>query len=90
MERPVLGALGKGRKMNQARRKEIARVQGVLAQLLTEVENLQSDEQEAFDNLPESLQYGERGEKMEDAIDDLQSTIDAIEEAINNLELAAA
>ena len=36
-------------------------------------------EQEAFDNMPESLQDGERGQKAQDGLDLLQEAIEALE-----------
>lgn len=38
------------------------------------------EEQEAFDNLPEGLQMSERGERMEEIIDLLESARDTYEE----------
>lgn len=46
-------------------------------------------EQEALDNMPESLQEGERGEAMQDAIDNLSSAMDSVEEAVDSLEEAS-
>lgn len=42
--------------------------------------------QEAFDNMPESLQGSWRGTESEDAQGSLESAIDALEEAIACLE----
>ena len=52
--------------------KFIDRAQSVL-------EELWEEEQENFDNLPEGLQEGEKGERM-------QENIDALEEFLDNLE----
>ncbi len=46
------------------------------------------EEQEAFDNLPESLQETERGEKMSNAIEQMDYAISSIEDAIDNIEEA--
>ncbi|MBO5969886.1 MAG: hypothetical protein J6S14_15470 [Clostridia bacterium] len=45
-------------------------------EILAEVEE---EEQEAFDNLPDSLQLSEKGEKMEDAISNLQEAEEALD-----------
>lgn len=45
------------------------------------VEGLRDEEQEAFDGLPESLQGGERGDQMQEAIQYLDDAISGIEEA---------
>jgi hypothetical protein len=40
--------------------------------IIDALNDIENDEQEAFDNLPESLQQGERGLDMEEAISQLQ------------------
>lgn len=40
------------------------------------------EEQEAFDNLPENLQMSERGERMEEIIDLLESARDTYEDLV--------
>lgn len=49
-------------------------------EIKTELENVRDAEQEAFDNMPEGLQQGERGQASEQAISDLEVAITAIEE----------
>ncbi len=58
--------------MNEARRKRLRAIHTALEEILDE-------EQEAYDNMPESIQYTEQGEKME-------NYINAIEEAASNIE----
>ena len=50
------------------------------------LEEVMSDEQDAFDNMPENLQGSERGEQMEDYIYNMQEGVDNLEELVNNLE----
>lgn len=72
--------------MNNQRRKEIADVLNELAALRSRVEDLQSEEQDYFDNMPENLQQSERGEKAEQAasrLEDALTAFDEIEEALN-------
>lgn len=71
--------------MNQQRRKQLAelrdRMSDLQAQVSTLVEDLQGvrdDEQEYLDNMPESLQEGEKGQKAQAAIDLLESLIDEL------------
>lgn len=45
-----------------------------------------SDEQDAFDNLPESLQNGERGNDMQECIDKMESAISEFETCVESLE----
>ena len=49
--------------MNKARRKQLSEIQEKLAELKDMIETVLDEEQEAYDNLPESLQESERGEK---------------------------
>ena len=65
--------------MNNARRRRIENVQEKIAELLCEIDEIRNEEQEAFENLPESLQETERGEHM-------QAACDALDEAYSNLE----
>lgn len=51
-----------------------------LGSIADAVEAVRDDETAAFDNLPESLQEGERGQQMQTAIDELDSAIDLIAE----------
>ena len=88
--------------MNKDRRTRIATAVSELEALLNskiadirmEIESLRDEEQEAYDNLPESLQYAERGQVMEEAITNLDYAIDALsddifQEAIDCLSSAA-
>lgn len=58
--------------------KQLEKVSAKLEQLKNDAEEIQSaivelrdEEQDAFDNLPESIQETERGERMEEAVDKL-------------------
>ena len=69
--------------MNNKRRKEIA---DVIRQIESVVEAILNEEQDAFDNMPESLQCSYNGTVSEDAQDSLESAIDCLEDAIGYLE----
>lgn len=74
--------------MNKQRRKELAKASELIAQAQSIIESVKDEEQDAHDNLPESIQYGEKGQQMEEYIDmldeaygqcdDLMSIIDEI------------
>ena len=51
---------------------------------------MHEEEQEAFDNMPESLQDSERGEQMNDCIDMLDDAVDEIACLIDTLEECSA
>jgi predicted RNase H-like nuclease (RuvC/YqgF family) len=72
--------------MNKQRRKELAAIIAdfenltqTIDHLRERIEAVKDEEQDAFDNLPESLQEGERGQQM-------QTAIDAMDNAISDLE----
>lgn len=68
--------------MNNQRRKALEKIQDKLRDIYADIEMYRDEEQDAFDNLPESIQYSERGEKMEEAISQLDEAYDAIDTAV--------
>ena len=74
--------------MNNARRKQlddllqrISALKGQADELMDELESGPlSDEQDAFDNMPESLQNGEKGEKAQAALDAMQEAAELYNE----------
>lgn len=72
--------------MNRARRKELERAVELLQQAQEIIVSVRDDEQEAYDNLPEGIQYSERGEQMSEYVDTLDNAADYdIEDIITNL-----
>lgn len=76
--------------MNKTRRAELARAVELLNEAREVIQGAAGEEREAFDNLSESLQGGERGLAMEAAADALDSAESGIDEAIGYVEEAAA
>lgn len=76
--------------MNKGRRKQLAEIAEQLQELRDRIEQLQEEEQDGFDNLPESLQQGERGQAMEQAVEQMGTALDCIDEAVQALEEAQA
>ena len=72
--------------MNKIRRKNINTLIERLEELRSDAELILDEEQEAFDNLPESLQEAERGELMQESIEALEEAISSLEEALENFE----
>ena len=69
--------------MNNARRKII---QKAICNIESVLQDVLGEEQEAFDNMPENLQDSERGQISQDAQENLEAAIEALEEAISCLE----
>lgn len=84
--------------MNKQRRKELANIVSAMENVSTpidieELEGIKSDiemvlmdEEMAFDNMPEGLQYSMRGEASQEAQDNMNEAIDAIDEFISDYE----
>ena len=88
--------------MNNARRKtlgdladELRNLSGQYDDIKTQIETVRDEEQEAFDNMPESLQGGEKGqlaeaaiEAMDEAIGSIEAIDSSLDDAIGSLETA--
>lgn len=74
--------------MELARRAETWAAQG--EELKDALENICSDEQDYFDNMPENLQGSQRGMDAEEAIDAMNEAIECMNNAIEAAEEAAS
>lgn len=72
--------------MNKIRRTKIKEQIEAMEIIKSNIEDILSEEQDAFDNMPESLQYSERGETSQDAIDSLDNAISSLEDALEELQ----
>ena len=68
--------------MNKERRKQLEALSQRAELIRDDLENVLSDEQEYFDNIPENLQYSQRAGDSEEAMDLMNSAIECIDEAI--------
>jgi uncharacterized coiled-coil DUF342 family protein len=76
--------------MNNSRRKQIAEaldqwatIQVALDNLRSTVEEILDEEQDYYDNMPESFQNGEKGERASEAIENLDNAVSELDEAFN-------
>lgn len=74
--------------MNKPRRKAIEDILSRLMDIAEELEAVRAEEEEAYDNMPESLQDSERGVAMADAIEALGEAYDSLQDM--NCEIAEA
>ena len=72
--------------MNKQRRKWLEDIIGKLEEQKDELYNLQQEEQEAYDNMPENLQESERGQAVGECASDLETEYDTLEDVIQNLQ----
>lgn len=74
--------------MNKARRKALDEVISKIEEAKELLEDLQAEEEEYRDNMPENLQGSERYEAADAAVDNMSSAVDALDEAISSIESA--
>jgi len=72
--------------MNEARRKALQSVITGLRALQAPLDTCIEEEQEYYDNMPEGLQGGEKGELAQDAINNMEQARSELEQAVDNLE----
>lgn len=72
--------------MNADRRKRIAGILAQLEPLVSELEALHDEENEAFESMPEGLQQAERGQASEAAVDQLDEAKSSVESAVDALQ----
>ena len=72
--------------MNAQGRKEIAKYIASLEEIKDKLESMKDDEEDKFDNMPEGLQDSERGEAMQEAIKQLETACDNLDDVISALQ----
>lgn len=72
--------------MNKQRRNRLSVVALKVVELVQELYDIQSEEQDAFDNLPEGLQMSERGDQMQENIDNLDGIISDLETVADDID----
>lgn len=68
--------------MNNQRRARLAEAAALISQALEILTELEAEEREAFEALPEGLAASDRGQKLEENADSLNDAICEIENAI--------
>ena len=71
--------------MNKLRRKTLSEILDRIEGLQLEIQEVLDEEQESLDNLPESFQNGEKGEKMQEFIDYLEYAVSSLDECKDNI-----
>lgn len=72
--------------MNRNRREQLGLIFNQLEDCLHDIEIILEEEQNALDNMPESLQYSERGQQMQEGIDKIESAREYISSAMSEIE----
>lgn len=74
--------------MTEAHHVQLQNALGVLNVVYETLDQAADDEREAVFNLPESMEFSEKAEKMEEYVDALEEAADAVQDAISSLESA--
>lgn len=74
--------------MNKDTRKELGAIHTAVSEAHSALEGVRDSEQEKFDNLPESIQQGDQGQKLEAAISNLEDAIEALDTAMSAIDSA--
>lgn len=72
--------------MNKARRKAIEEIIDQLGTLKEQIESVSEEESEAYDNLPESIQYNEKGEAISENASDLEQAASDLDDIMSTLQ----
>lgn len=72
--------------MNKQRRKRLSEAFDKLCEVGEILAEVKEEEQEAYDNLPENFQYGERGEEMQNYIEMLDEVDGYVDDAKSVIE----
>ncbi len=72
--------------MNKERRERLSEVATTIEEARGQIQGIIDEEQDAVDNLPDSLQDSDRACKMMDAISDMGELIDKLDDFEKNLD----
>ena len=72
--------------MNKIRRQRLVKWLKNIEDIKGELEDVCSEEESCFDNLPENLQGGQMASDMEEAVDQMNEAVSLIEDAISIIE----
>ena len=76
--------------MNNMRRKKLSAIAAKIEELKSDLDLIREEEEEARDNLPESMQETDRYYAMDEACDNLENAVDSLDEALSSIEEASA
>ena len=72
--------------MNKVRRKKLNNAFELVNQAKDILEEVKCEEQEAYDNLPESIRYGEKGQEMGDYLEMIEEAAGYLDDANSVIE----
>lgn len=74
--------------MNNQRRKNLAEISEKLESIMQEIDGIRIEEQEIFDNIPESRKWSNRAFKIEEVIGYLEDALLSLDTGIRSIDVA--
>lgn len=71
--------------MNKQRRKQLTQLLDALTETRESLDELHTEEQDAYDNMPEGLQESERGQAISETAGDLENAVNELDSIIDTL-----
>lgn len=71
--------------MNKARRKRLEKAIELAGELQEIIDEISQEEREAFDNMPEGLQNGDKWQEIDAAATNLEDALASVEEVVDYL-----
>lgn len=71
--------------MNKSRRKQLTQIVDALTESREALDDVHTEEQDAYDSLPEGLQETERGRSILEAASDLENALNELDSLIDTL-----
>lgn len=72
--------------MNNDKRKRIDQATALIEEARSIIEEITQEESEAYENMPENLQYSDRGELIQEAINNLEYADSSFDELLGYIE----
>lgn len=72
--------------MNAETRNTLQGIKSRLNDIAAEIETIRDDEQEKFDNMPEGLQQGDTGQRIDQAITALTDAFDSVDGSASHID----
>jgi len=73
------------RNLGVERSEQLANLADTIETIQGELIDVQADEEAAYDNMPDGLQRSEKGEHMQEVIDQLSEAIEHLQELVNEV-----
>ena len=72
--------------MNKQRRKKLTKAFEMIDEAIKILEEVKNEEDESYENLPDNIRYGDKGEEMKDYIEMLNEASGYLEDANSVIE----